>query len=57
MTEAQADPVRTYQGHTFLSWSEKQKLIEDAKAMGMTQSAYLRHLVVKASVNMESGAA
>ncbi|AWY06184.1 ribbon-helix-helix DNA binding domain protein [Gordonia phage Suzy] len=48
------EEARTHQGHTFLSYEEKQKLIRDAKAMGMTQSAYLRHLVVKASVNVES---
>lgn len=44
---AVADNPRTEQGHTFLTKEEKAKLRERAAAMGMTQSAYLRYLVVK----------
>lgn len=45
---------RTEQGHTFLNPSEKEKLIRDAARMGMTQSAYLRHLVVSQSESAET---
>ncbi|UVK63882.1 ribbon-helix-helix DNA binding domain protein [Gordonia phage LilyPad] len=51
---------RGYQGHTFLSADEKAKLVADARAMGMTQSAYIRYLIVRASAatnESESGAA
>ena len=41
------EPARSHQGHTFLSASEKQKLRRLAASSGMTQSAFLRKLVVE----------
>lgn len=43
---AVASRPRNKQAHTFLNEEEKAKLRERAAAMGMTQSAYLRYLVV-----------
>ena len=40
-------PGRHKQAHTFLSPEEKRKLILLARSAGLTQSAYLRKLVVE----------
>ncbi|QNJ55391.1 ribbon-helix-helix DNA binding domain protein [Gordonia phage LittleFella] len=40
-------PGRHKQAHTFLSMEEKQKLVLLAESAGLTQSAYLRKLVVE----------
>lgn len=42
------ESTREYQGHTFLSETEKDILRQDAKRMGLTQSAYIRHLILAA---------
>ena len=47
MMTDEAKDQRTAQGHTFLTPEEKAKLRERAAAKGMSQSAYLRYLIVK----------
>lgn len=41
-------PARQLQAHTFLAPSEKEKLRRCAASMGLSQSAFIRKLIVEA---------
>lgn len=43
--------MREFQGHCFLNAEEKDLLREQAKAKGLSQSAYLRSLVLKDQIH------